>query len=852
MSNVAGAALITRIREVLESSYGSFRTVPANRFAGDFPAGLADSELVRRAFVQPRVRVEVKVLGRHPASPPITGNVIIYNVQVLVTSARAIVRSEQITPDDLSTEHANAVVDADIIRQALEWPGNLLTTEAGTATGLVSGMLKHDTVGSQIAVQRTVNQGAQLLLSTHSFNGQLQVAAAAVVAPTSITASGTVSIGQTITIAQTGGSSGQYVYLYRDGISARSLGTMPASLSTTYTVTDQDIGPSFTFVINGVTSNALVYAGPAASLTSIGILRDSTHQTQSGAQIAAWADAGGGSFGTLNGVVSSPYQTRFLGQSALQFGNSQTTQMTAASSGTLNDLNGSGSFHRFYVVRPDAGIQTESDVRNCDQILGDANTYYSIGFQKSAGTIYINGGYYHSGAWHQLTLTSALAMTQSTWYLVEEKYDNSTGTYSIQVNDNGFVSTTTGGVPPSLTGAISVGKNWQNEYANFSVAFIGGSKALQSASVTADIRAYLKWLYLTRVDYTPVTADWWGNGYATTRNNYPIRSSEALLVGDTTSSTVRANITIYSTPVNSTNDMEFNVAMATGSDSPTVWTTVQTSITGTHTDGTGWMTATLAPMSIPGTGTRRVWIIPPAMGSGIEYTVQSLQIDQSTTWTPVAQPSTGALLALDAMGGASLGNSNIFGYYYISGVRQDGGYATARTACMARLTQATSGQSPGTVVCFTPQTNDFRNSILASDAALQAALLISDIKATLPTWKVVYVTLCPLAASFAGQSAWRTTEATGATGADLVVDGSTVWDVTDVSSDGVHPYLSGSIKAKAAIISAVQSLGRSGKMIAMWCGNSLTCGSAMYSSSNQNYVHPNIEGLPALLRTAGW
>ncbi len=175
MSNIAAAALQTRLREVLIDSRGVLRTVPAARFV-DYPEGLDDVTQVRRAFAKPLVRADVRTMRRSKNSPPISGNLIIYDIQVIVTSLRTVERKQQLTGSLRDTLMANALTDQDIIRQALEYPRNLLTTQAGTATGLVSGMLCLD--DAQLGVVGLIDEGAQKLESKLTFNGWLTAAPA--------------------------------------------------------------------------------------------------------------------------------------------------------------------------------------------------------------------------------------------------------------------------------------------------------------------------------------------------------------------------------------------------------------------------------------------------------------------------------------------------------------------------------------------------------------------------------------------------------------------------------------------------------------------------------------------------
>lgn len=179
MAYLKAHALIVRIREVLEDSRGVGRTVPPGRFVGNLPQGLSETEQMRRAltkaptsiddFPSARVRVNVNVLGRSPWSPPINSNIILYNVTVAVTTLRTIQRKEQLSPDLYDDIQALAIEDGDIVRQALEYPRNLLATEAAEPTHLVSGMLIF--ANSVTGVIRDINGGAQKLETTHNFNG---------------------------------------------------------------------------------------------------------------------------------------------------------------------------------------------------------------------------------------------------------------------------------------------------------------------------------------------------------------------------------------------------------------------------------------------------------------------------------------------------------------------------------------------------------------------------------------------------------------------------------------------------------------------------------------------------------
>ena len=90
---------------------------------------------------------------------------------MVVYSLRTITPLEQLDETSNDVLMAAAITDMDVIRQALEYPGNLTQTTAAAATDLVSGMLEH--VSSEMGTVLKIDDGAQKLESKHSFKGWL-------------------------------------------------------------------------------------------------------------------------------------------------------------------------------------------------------------------------------------------------------------------------------------------------------------------------------------------------------------------------------------------------------------------------------------------------------------------------------------------------------------------------------------------------------------------------------------------------------------------------------------------------------------------------------------------------------
>jgi hypothetical protein len=169
MAYVQAEPIRTRLREVLEQSAGTLRTVPYGRFSGGLPPGLAANEELRRAFESPRVNISIRRAGRNAQTPPIIGNILLDDYEFEVRVVRAITALEQLSDRSRDLIEALTMVDGDILRQALGTPGVLSETENGDATDIVSGLLRWQS--SEWRVTRLVDEGAQLLETIHGFVG---------------------------------------------------------------------------------------------------------------------------------------------------------------------------------------------------------------------------------------------------------------------------------------------------------------------------------------------------------------------------------------------------------------------------------------------------------------------------------------------------------------------------------------------------------------------------------------------------------------------------------------------------------------------------------------------------------
>lgn len=168
MAYLASEAIITRVKEVCDSAAGQIRLITNTRFTGDWHDELPIDEQVKRASTGPRFDVSFGAIKPNEASPPTTGNLFIYDVEIFVSVARHMWLSEQLT-EVRDQVFALSLQDADVLRQALTYAGNLTETEAGTPTGLASGRL--DWKESNQAEVEYAPAGGCVVKTIHKFTG---------------------------------------------------------------------------------------------------------------------------------------------------------------------------------------------------------------------------------------------------------------------------------------------------------------------------------------------------------------------------------------------------------------------------------------------------------------------------------------------------------------------------------------------------------------------------------------------------------------------------------------------------------------------------------------------------------
>lgn len=137
MAYIPAAAILTRIREVVQDAEGVLRTIDECRFRGDMHDGLSPDEQSRRGILG-RAPAEASITRVRPHPQQLTRtcgiNFVIAEIQIKIV--RTLGPAEQV--DDTLRDRAKALAaeDALALRQALEWPPNMATTRDGDATDI--------------------------------------------------------------------------------------------------------------------------------------------------------------------------------------------------------------------------------------------------------------------------------------------------------------------------------------------------------------------------------------------------------------------------------------------------------------------------------------------------------------------------------------------------------------------------------------------------------------------------------------------------------------------------------------------------------------------------------------------
>ena len=167
MAYVAASAIQTRVREVIQGASATLRAITPGTYLGDSPEGEDDAGKARATVEGARVEARCMSMSRSESMGTIMSNVALYETEWRVRVVRLLTRTSQINDATRDAVKALAMQDADVLCQGLGFPGNLSTTAAGTATGIVSGLFTYRDSSSD--VRGPIDDGASIIETDHRF-----------------------------------------------------------------------------------------------------------------------------------------------------------------------------------------------------------------------------------------------------------------------------------------------------------------------------------------------------------------------------------------------------------------------------------------------------------------------------------------------------------------------------------------------------------------------------------------------------------------------------------------------------------------------------------------------------------
>lgn len=175
MANIATDAILTRVREVCEGTVAiTGREIDSARFTGEYGINEDRAEMTRRAMVIPRYDVRIESVEAHPAQPPTLTTLLLYKVMLSVKVIRHFQHVHLLSDTLRDDVLALAIQDGDVLGQAFHVPTVCNTTVNGDSTGIISGLLRHEstTIGE---LSMTPGQEPYFIETLHSFSCAVQV-----------------------------------------------------------------------------------------------------------------------------------------------------------------------------------------------------------------------------------------------------------------------------------------------------------------------------------------------------------------------------------------------------------------------------------------------------------------------------------------------------------------------------------------------------------------------------------------------------------------------------------------------------------------------------------------------------
>lgn len=717
--------------------------------------------------------------------------------------------------------------DQERILAALCYPGALATDPSGNDTGLDGGSLRADQyrcVGPDPMPIQRGEQSYRVMRITHLFRTTLTLAAPSASAPSAVSVSGTLSIGQTLTATATSTDPCSIKWQRGTSLTQSSATDIPGSTSTgvttaAYVVTADDIA----FGVRAVAYNDLGSASSSWVTYTVPSFTGTTQKTNETSVLHSPIDTLTNLSGAIANYTASttarPINTSVAGLAAALFDG---TANDLASTGTLNQAITATRYFRVVVYVPRGRVSVnaaDTSAYQNEAVLADAGSQLWGAHLKGAG-----GATYRHQAYHWDTIGKVAGIDglpqDSCDPVVEVAYYDGTSITAIVA---GQMATATAGSVGNGTVAANALHIGATPKCPVIVCETLIATSIPTASQIADFAAYLAGKWGASQIYPLTSASSLrGNGETASGGDYLVQSNAAFTAYRTSAKQIRVWIRDDGT---FTAGAGYAAAGIVRDDTKGgVYGSTEVLAAATHNGAgdydTGWV-------DIGGSGERDVYVLAGCRSGGFSA-------------KPRAVAFRGGALSTAALG---QGSKDIL-FHCIGSRRLADDNAESFSSMLAALAQFNS-QGAIAGIYWGMGRNDFTAGTSAATFQTMAAAALAALRAAYPSIPIVMQSLITCGTGENGVSAaYRTNLGTVVTAAasPLVTyaEGSTIYSVGNVSGDQTHPNTTAiQTQHRDAIVAT-----KLGAVTGRWAivGDSILAGSS--STENANAVR----GLPALLR----
>ncbi len=173
MAAFSDAAIRTAVSDVIVGVITGVRSMGVGNLTDDIAVGATSQTAAQRATVKPTVTISTAYTP-HPDAPSQPGPDW-FDTLTLTLTFTSLLPTEALGRVAIDLVKATQANGAANLRAAFAWPGKLTTTNAGVATGIVSGVLRFEGMTVVRDTPPTATDGG-LYVTEHRFSGTVHSA----------------------------------------------------------------------------------------------------------------------------------------------------------------------------------------------------------------------------------------------------------------------------------------------------------------------------------------------------------------------------------------------------------------------------------------------------------------------------------------------------------------------------------------------------------------------------------------------------------------------------------------------------------------------------------------------------